>query len=421
MKKTFKVFCILIASLFIIGGHSEQGETVIGNPDTIKRLDLHEAVWYASANGTGDCSTRAEACSLVTALGNITDDVHDTIYLGGGLHDVASAGAGGVTVTGDYWELEGINHNTHSSQIINSDASATHMITVSGSQNFALEHLFFSNAEQIDKDVISLTMTGTKYGVVYDCFFTAHSTATTGTAIQLDGGAAHTHIDGSEITRLPDYGLHINNASGVIVSDNRFGHNIGDAIFIEHASTTNTLFRGIELLDNAVAMNFDNGTDHHVIGATFIGNTTNTIEAVAVYGEIEWEDINGFGSKSIYPTTAAGTTITTGDGSWVWTASATTVIPADTFTTSFRIVDLYVRSYDASQTYQFELFYGESTATTSMNSGEFTVGSTFFGLQQDVKAVVGTIVPARSIIGIKSRSNTAGTDDFEVVLRVEAL
>lgn len=421
MKKRILLFALFLFVPFLMAGHYEQG--LLRTKPHVDQLGRR--VWYAIPSGTGNCLSWDDACDVVTAVGKTTNGIWDTIYLGAGNHDVVSEGAGGLVITNDHIEFIGRNHFTHSCQIVNSHVAATNVVTTAATGDYIIfQDVAITSVGQPDVNVDLLYINGSSYITFETTYFAHDISATTGDGLVMENGASNIYFYNSWVYSAPENGIHIDGAVGVTI-ENMVGAFMTDsgAIVINSDNAANALVIIYEgnIIDSETGISITAGSNYKIVNPRLNNNTTNVVEGSGMFGEIIWADMEDFSPRQIYPTTSAGITISTGDGDWVWTASATTIIPVSTIDTSFVLNNFQLRSYDASQTYMVEFFYGESTPTISLGVFEFTVGATPAGRSESIVINIGQLLDANSIVGAKLRSNTAGIDNVEMTVGVSAL
>lgn len=408
------VFFVLV--LFILAWTTENGKLNLN----LRYETEGQKHWFATPDGTGDCSDWDHACTFTVAASKCSDDVQDVIWLGAGCHDTDNGVDGtGLTIDKDFVRVTGISCSwSASTKICNGDAAATKVLTVTGN-SFQIDTVYFSNTGQPDENVIFLNLNGVDGAQVNNCRFVQDpATATSGTGVLVEGGSVRVKFENDRASFIQGTAFDIDNGNAVLFKDTEIVY-----------STT-----GIDIGDNLdffemVDVSFDHCTTGVVVGsgtdnmkmnrANFVHNTTN-ISYGGVFDGLHYENlVVSHPVEKTYPT-QSGTTITTGNGAWTWTAAPTNIIPASTISNPFIITGINVQDYDASQTYKIELLYGAaSPETNQIGIYEFTVGTTIAGLQNPISFPVRTVIPANASIGVKTMSSTGGTDDIDITLSYE--
>lgn len=408
---------VIFLSIMLLGATSENGKTNINLPyETQGQNHL-----FVSPTGTGDCSSWDRACTFQVAATKCTSNNQDVIWLGAGFHDLNNGvDATGTTLSADHIRIEGISCDwAASSKLGNSHATATHVLTVTG-DNFEVDRAYFSNTGQTDENVIFLTLTGVDGAQINRCRFVQDgAVAVSGTGILLDGSSARVKIEGVRASFIQGVALDIPTADRVLVEDSCIIYcTTGIAI----GSSRNFFeVKNVTFDWATTGVTIGASTDHAKMTNCSFTHCTTNITNSGVYDGLHVSDIEvSHPSKKVYPATT-GTSVSTGDGVWTWTAAATTIIPKDAITKIFAITGVNVQDYDASQTYKVQLFYGENAANIDMGIYEFTVGATIAGQRAMVSFDIAIPIPNNSIVGMKLMSSTAGVDSIVVTLNYEEI
>jgi hypothetical protein len=417
MKKLILLVTVLIAlavSVFLVGGSTQDGRLVIATPYETQG----ERVWFATTGGTGNCRTWETACTFRTALTNCSDTFADTIYLGVGVHEADNgADATGTDVTNDYVHIVGVGHeHMLNSTIANSDAAATHILTLSGDHN-TVENLIISNVGQTDEAVTHLNIQG-DYGTVDHVFIPQDSGAASGVGILIDNSNTYTYLEHVHMVDLIDACIQTNSTSYLEATDihlNDCGIGVdmnggaGDDYFEFYDAHIDGCTTGIDL---AAAT-----TNIHFYSPWFVGNTTNVTDA-AGYGELSILNPYIDRQSTLVTPADAGTTVTGAAGAYAQ-GNLTQIIAADAITSPFRITRINIQSATANNIYKVELSYGEATGDTVLGIFEFVdVGGVFTPPPVDVGSLY---LPTDSYVGAKIASSSGGGDNAVITLEYQAL
>lgn len=415
-----KLFLILVGILAFSSVANASPATANGKLLIQNEYDpMGERNWFVTVSGTGDCTSWDRACTLRDVLSKLNDDVSDVIYLGAGEHNTDNGSdATGTTISNDYVKIKGVSGFTHT-KLYNGAASADYVLRVTG-DNFVIEDITFSNGGQADQEVVYLNL---REGPteINRCIFLQVAGAS-GTGILLDNSSLSHLIRECRFNGIVSYAIQINGSSGINmerlwICDSGNGINVAG----ENDSIVTLIDSFIGGNTTGINISGTNVTLTSWKGISFCANTTNVTDNGA-YGESHFEEIYATYKRTVIYPENAGTSVSTGDGLWTWTAAPTTLIPVDTVTSPFIITDLNVQSYDVSQTYKIEIFYGEATADISLGIFEFTVGSSIAGARNTINLNFKEgVIPANSIVGAKLKSSTAGVDSIVITLSYKTL
>jgi len=339
--------------------------------------------------------------------------VHDTIYLGEGSHDTDNgADANGTTISANGVTIVGMGSPwAANAKLINSYATAATVLKVTG-DGFNIRTVDFDNSGQTDENVTFLHISGSDQGNVSDCRFRQSATATSGTGILLDGNAKDYHLGELIFQDIETVAIKTDGAS-CLHAEHIHMLKGGIGVSIAGASDNEMCFRSIDIQKLTTAISTTGASVDDIVFADclLIHNGTNIVSG-GVYDGVHFQNIKASHTTvEIYPT-GTGTTVSTGDGIWVWTAAPVTLIPASTITKPFTLFNINVQETSDAQTYKLEVLYGESVANNSLGKWEFTVGK-----DETMNVNIdGVLVPANSIIGVKAMSSTAGVDTVNITL-----
>jgi len=369
--------------------------------------------WFATPTGTGDCTTWNHACTFRTAVSKCTSAVHDAIYLGEGAHDTDNGvDANGTTITVDGVTIVGMGSPwAANARLVNGYATAATVLKVTGN-GFNIRTVDFDNGDQTDENVVFLHINGSDQGNISDCRFTQSATATSGTGVLFDGNSQDYHLGELIFQDIETVAIKTDGAS-CLHSTHVHVLNGGVGINLAGASDSDMCFKDLDAQELTTAISITGASVDDIIFSkvTLINNTTN-IASGGTYGGVSFHEINiAHSAAAIYPA-AAGTTVSTGDGSWVWTAAPTTIIPASTITKPFNLFNVNVQETSDAQTYKLEVLYGQATANISLGIWEFTVGK-----DETINVKLdGALIPANSIVGVKAMSSTTGIDTLTITM-----
>lgn len=411
---------IFFFSIFLLAG-STDGDKLIFN---LPYENLGQKHWFATPDGTGDCTSWNHACTFRTAVSKCKSTVHDIIYLGEGTHDTNNASdANGTTISVNGVTINGMGSpGAANATLANSYATAATVLKVTG-DGFNLHTVNFDNTGQTDEDVVFLHINSSYGGSISNARFAQGASASTGTGILFDGGSEAYCLADLVFQNIKSYGIQTNGMTYICGRRLHFVKG-GTGISIEGASDGEFLFTDteIEQLTTGVSITGASVTSINFTNVIFTHNTTNISDSGA-WDETHFQNARAAHKKILTYPAGAGVSVDTGDGAWTWTANPTTIVAASTITNPFYITAVNVQTADASQTFKIELFYGESTADTSIGVYEFTVGAAAAGLWVWIMLhqVAKTAIPANSIIGAKLMSSTAGVDSATITISYEEL
>jgi hypothetical protein len=344
----------------------------------------------------------------------------DVIHVWPGDHDLDNGSdATGTTISVNNVAIKGLGEDhLQSARFMNSAAAVTNLMIVTG-DNISIRNVHFSQENQTDLDATFLYLNGVERVLLEYVEFTGDTGAASDVGILIGNSSTkvlinHAHIDFFQDTGLETNGITFLNMDEVYFTSNNKAmditggaNDVGFCIFNSGFCSNTTAITTSANSDN---INFTNTLFSH--------NTTRVVDNAA-FGGLNFFDYHiAVVDEAVYPANA-GTTVTTGDGAWVWTAAATNIIPATTITTPFKITGINIQAADASQTFKIHLYYGQATANISIGIFEFTVGTTARGLTVGVDLEAS--LPSDAIVGAKTMSSTAGTDDIDITLSYQAL
>jgi hypothetical protein len=226
--------------------------------------------------------------------------------------------------------------------------------------------------------------------------------AASGTGLAINNSSNYHVVNDNQFYGLVDYAIHINGASSVSM-DHNFIAASGTGLYVQGATDSGIYMTHSELTNNTLGIKLDNSSSTSTIFLdTHLRNNTDQIDDDCDWGVPIYDNMHVSGLvEAIYP--AAGPiTISDGGGAWGWGA-VTTLVAASTITEPFRITRINITSAGASDLYQIELYYGESSADTSMGTYELYTTKT-----ADIEIEIDRVTPANSIIGARVRTETGG-------------
>jgi hypothetical protein len=387
-------------------------------------LGQGEVRYFATVGGTGNCTSWNAGCAFRTAVSKCTGTKQCNIYLGAGIHDTDNGSdANGTTVSVDYVRIVGFGDSGdqgQSSILANKAASVDYVVRVTGGK-FSINRVVFDNSAQTDKNVTLLNLRGSTASVK-NCVFQQGAADGGGTGILLDNSSTFTNIEANRLRNVIDYGINIGASSKVFISENLFLLN-GTAVYASSASADVGVLKGNTYLKCTTGVNLAAAVAKTwlLLQGVYANCTTNFATVVGYGGTIYVEQIteSAIGANT-YPT-GAGVSCNTGDGAWVWTAAATSVIPKDTISKPFRITNINFQDWSAAQTFKVELLYGYNTADTSLGIVEVTLGDPAARSKVDSAFTINSYVPANALVGAKVMSSTAGVDSATITIGYEPL
>ncbi len=376
--------------------------------------------YYVTPAGTGDCSSWTSPCTFRTALTKLSTTLMDVIYVGAGAHDLNNGSDGtGTSVSDNYLQIIGMgNHMGIGSKLVNSHASASKILTLSGN-SIVVENILFNNSAQADKNVIFLTLSGVDQAVIDKNYFVNAPGDGGGTGLKIESSCLNLTVSMNWFTNCIDYGIHINGLYGAEFKDNKFFKG-GTGIYMQGTSDSGILFEHLDLMGFTTAINIAalSAVSNRFKDTYFCKNTTN-ITDVSAYDTIRWINVDGGNVvNATYPATD-GVALDTGDGVWVWSAMQD-IIPEDTITTPFKIVGINVQDWSAAQIYKINLFVGDTTPTESLGIFEIRLGDPADKKAHVININLEKALPSNATVGAKVMSSTAGVDSVTVTLNYEA-
>jgi hypothetical protein len=382
-------------------------------------VNTSQITYFCTPTGTGDGLSWDTACSFRTAVSKLSSSYTTTIYLSGGMHDTNN-GATGTTISTNYCRIFGINNELGSpiTRMINSHATATHVLNLSGSYN-SINNVSFFNSDQLSKDVIYVNITGS-FNDVQRCTFLNYTGDVGGTGILADGGSLSTYIIDNQFFRLIDSGIEIANTTDIITARNRYyGGNKGTYIssaLADRITIEDVNFQGLTTGIDYAAFT---GTDLQLIRSSFSKCTNNAI-ASATYTNTWFTSITTSSRKTnTYPVNA-GVSVGKDADAWAW-GDIVQVIPKNTLNVPIRITGINFQGWSDAQTYKMELFYGENAGDTSVGIFEVTLGDPLSKKAVSQLLPLNLFIPANAYVGMKIKSSTAGVDSVTVCLAYDPL
>jgi len=411
MKYILTILLVIVTSL-LLGSNSFDGKSIIDE----KNLTHGQNIMYATVAGGGDCSDWGSACTFREAIAKTTSGVLDVVYLGVGSHNLDNlSDATGTTISSDYVNIVGVGLNRHDAKLVNSDGAPTHVLILTGG------HVYIKNVGFVEDDTIQLDIRSSD-NMVDNCEFKMTGGAGVGTGVKISNSSDDNYVLNSHILRIPDYGIHTDGTTELTIKDN-FISTCGTGVHVDGAADSDFLVTNNHIDFNTTGVLISGATVSNLefSNISFLHNTTNLSDTSGAWDSSHWENISSDHMVSAILPANGGTTVTTGDGVWTWTAAPTTIIAADVITTPFIITNINVQVYDADQTYKINVFYGEAVANISLGIYEFTVGATNRGITSPAMNLTAARIPSNSIIGIETMSSTADTDDLDVTFTFDAL
>ena len=414
------IICAL--ALLSIGASTQNGQ-LVQNRATYPATSEKTYFVKPAAQGGGDCLSWETACTFVTAVGRLSSSYTTTIYLSGGVHDTNNAvDATGTTISTSYVRIFGMNNELGNpmTKLINSYATATHVLNVTGSYN-SINNISFGNTGQPDENVIMLRIRAS-YNDVQRCTFFNDAGDGGGTGILIDNSATGVYLMDNQFFGMLDSGIEIGAATDIVTARTNF-YLGGKGLYLSSASADRVFIQDSEFLGLTTGIDYAAAAAKTLyVIRSYFGGCTHNVAAVADYGNTMLEAITESGRDSAtYPATA-GTECATGDGVWTWTAAATTVIPGDTLTKPFKLIEVNFQNWSAAQTYKLEIFYGDGAATVSLGIFEATLGLPDAKVRTSVPLpILNVYLPAYSLVGVKVMSSTDGVDTVTITLGYELL
>ena len=415
-KKYLLLFLVVLFSLFSLAYTTENGKLNI-NFDNFPYATDNQNNLYVTASGTGDCSSVENSCTFRTAVAKCTDDVQDVIWMSPEDHDTDNGVDGtGTNITAKNVRIigAGIIHQ-FSTRFFNGHATASIVITASG-HRAAFENLRFTQENKTDKDVTYLNITGSR-SMVYYCDMRSATGATSDIAVLYNNTSGYHYMEHVHFRSFKDAGIRTNDTHHLEINDVFFEANAIGMDFTHAddgpAKVVDALFKsctsGIEIAAGVVSIAYND--------PIFIDNTTN----IGSSGDYDVLHLIGVqtthSTMSTYPVNA-GTSVDTGDGSYVQSAM-TEIIPASTITTPFLVQRVNIQSATIGNIFKLEFFYGENSGSvTSLGIFEFQSDRRFGLLMIGIDA---SPFPSNSYIGVKLSSSTDGIDNAVITLSYQAI
>lgn len=425
MKTLAKItVCLVVfvtAVLFM--GVSTQSGKVVSNPVKYPGQTQKNYFVTPTAVGGGDCLSWDSACTFRTAVSKLSSSFTTTIYLSSGVHDTDNVSdATGTTISTSYVHIAGAQPSTPSpvTRLVNKNAGATHVLRITGAYNFVSD-IAFGQSDQTDKNVIMINLRA-NYQEVSTCSFTNTPGDGGGTGILIDNSAVGMFIHDNSFFGMVDSGIELGASTDHIIKNNEF-YSGGKGIYASSGSADRATIEECDFLGLTTAIDYAAAaTKTFYVLKTYFGNCTTNIADAASYGPTWFQDITESGMhRNTYPLTA-GTSLSTGDGTWVWTAAAADIIPAATFAKPIKLRHINFQTWNAAQIYKIELLYGSaSPANISLGIYEVVLGDPAAAAKVYTPMDLDIYIPARSCVGAKVMSSTSGTDTITVTLSYELL
>lgn len=412
---------IIFAAVLCFGASTQNG-VVVDNPVKYPGQTQKNYFVTPTALGSGDCLSWENACVFRTAVAKLSSSYTTTIYMSAGIHDTDNVSdATGTTISTNYVHITGAQPSTPSpvTRLVNKNAGATHVLRVTGTYVF-ISDIAFGQSDQTDKNVIMLNLRA-NYQEVSSCSFTNITGDGGGTGILIDNSSIGSFVHDNSFFGVIDSGIEIGASTDHLITKNNFFAG-GKGIYFSSGSADRVTIQESEFLGLTTGIDYAAAQTKSIyILKTYFGNCTNNVAALTDYGSTFISGITESGRHSnTYPTTT-GTQCDTGDGTWTWTASATTVIPGDTLNKPFKITTINFQDWNAAQTFKLELLYGDGSATISLGILEVTLGDPAAKSKVDTQLPVNVYLPAYSLVGVKVMSSTDGVDHVDITLGYEYL
>ena len=103
-----------------------------------------------------------------------------------------------------------------------------------------------------------------------------------------------------------------------------------------------------------------------------IGNKTDDEDGDSLYGKMYILTNHVHGVQKVYPTLAAGITVTAAAGAWALSAAFVVVVPTNGITAPFDIHAIHIGDYTANQTYELVLYAGPNASEVEVGRIRFT-------------------------------------------------
>ncbi|MCP3665740.1 MAG: hypothetical protein GY696_25135 [Gammaproteobacteria bacterium] len=378
----------------------EVGTVVTGKAVTAKL--------FVSPDGDGtDGSTWDKAYTTIqAALTAASTDANESTLIMVAPHATAYDinTTGDPTFSGNY-EIVG-THRVWAA-IKNSHASATSILKFTGKCSIA---------------DMAFTQTGAVDGVIFTasgyrmrrCSF--DSTACTGavTAIHIDGSSGAVSggmIEDVQIDGNVTYttGLYMDTAAGNYMDHAHIETCLTGIQTVNVASDGNH-FDDIDIGHCTLGLDLDAGNGQHFSHINFYGNTTNIDDEVSDH---HWSNIHGSFPISVLPDNFTGVAVDTGDGADTWSALAT--VYTESAGKPFRVVGTHM-STGTAEYYRLQLTGDDGTTY-------FDDIQTDANRREGVAAPGGTefIFNAGTVIKARSKSVSAGVDELDIWLEIQAI
>lgn len=140
-----------------------------------------------------------------------------------------------------------------------------------------------------------------------------------------------------------------------------------------------------------------------------VGNKTDTHSGDSIYAIAHTIEEHVHKESKVYPTLAAGVTITSSATAWVL-GSFATIVAASTITSDFDIHHISIESISANGVYELVLYYG--AGDTECGRVRFTKNANQDGTMN--VPMMTPIIPANSQIRAKLASNNAVADTSDI-------
>jgi hypothetical protein len=415
--KNFIYFVFIICISSILMAHSQNGKEIIDNPyDTDGQKN-----WFATTDGTGDCSSWENPCTFRTALTNCTSTIQDVIYLGAGTHDTDNGSDGnGTDINVNYVRIigSGLEHN-FSSRFANTDAAAAKVLILSGDY-ISLERIELTQTGQADEDVTYIEVTG-DFSTMEFMNIRSSAGAAADIGIEYNNGSAFQYISHSHVDAFHTSAIKTNDSNHIEMIDMHFH----ESVLALHLSHTDDSF--IDVLDsmfhsNTLAIHIDSGVDETHFDNPFFIENTNNVDDDGDFDEVHYIDPRITHLVTATYPIGAGVTVTGHADPYTQDALAN-IVPASTITEPFIITGINIQSAAASNIYKLEIFWDSAAGTTnSIGVFEFTVGAAPGGnFVYPVLSIARSALPANAYVGAKVASSTGGADAIVITISYQEI
>jgi hypothetical protein len=392
---------------------------ISGISNTRSIVNTSQITYFCTPTGTGNGLSWDTACTFKEALSKLNSSYTTTVYLSGGLHDVGTSPIG-ATISTNYCRIFGMNNDFGSpiTRMVNSHATATHVLNLSGSYN-SINNISFFNSDQLSKNVIYVNITGS-FNDVQRCTFLNYPGDVGGTGILIDGGCRSTYIIDNQFFEIIGTGIEVAKASEIVTARNRYygggkgtliSDPLADKITIEDVN-----FQGLNVGIDYAAFK---GTNLQLIRSNFSKCTNNVISSITYTDTWFTSIITSTRKANVYPENAV-VLVEKNANAWVW-GSKVEIIPKNTIHVPIRLTSINFQDWNAGQTYRIELFYGESSGDNSIGVYDITLGDPSHEKSVNLPLPINIYIPANSYIGVRIKSSTSGKDSITICLAYDPL